>query len=148
VPRTGPARADGLVPFYFQSINVRFTLTDFIVAISSDFAEGSCAFNATRRHEFESHLYRPIRIFHRFRDTLIERLNNVIVPTETNPRWVRPVEVEGVREALEDQVKAAVHEVYQNLRLALRADRDSEDDAAHYRLVHGQCTAREWSTGR
>jgi hypothetical protein len=144
VPRTGPARADGKVPFYFQSINVRFTLGDFIVKISSDYSVRSCAYNATRRHEFDAHLYRPIRIFLSYRDPLIERLNAVTVPTQTAPQWALPTGVAALQEGFEDRVKEAVYIVYKNLKMALHTARDEEDDAEHYSLVYDQCSPSEW----
>lgn len=147
-PYTGTPRADGMVPFYYQSINVRFSLSDFIVKISSDYPADSCAYNVTHRHEFDAHLYRPIRIFSGYRDVVIARLNGIVVPTESNPRWVRPAEVAALRDGLEQQVNEAVSIVYQNLRMALRTARDAEDDPAHYRLVYEQCSAAEWSRGR
>jgi hypothetical protein len=137
-----------MVPFYYQSINVLFSLDDFVVKISSDYPVNSCAYNVTHRHEFDAHLYRPIRIFLRYRDVVIASLNGITVPTESNPRWVRPAEVAALRDNLEQQVKEAVSNVYQNLRLALRTARDAEDDPTHYRLVYEQCSAAEWSRGR
>jgi len=148
VPRTGAARPDGRVPFYYLSINVRFSLHNFAVAISSDYAEGSCAYNATRQHEYEAHLYRPIRIFHGYRDILIAALNKIVVPTEATPQWVRPADVQAVREGFEQQVNEAVSTVYGNLRAALRTAREVDDNAEHYRLVHDQCTPAQWASGR
>jgi hypothetical protein len=148
VPYTGSARADGMVPFYYRSINVRFTLSDFAVAISSDYAVGSCAYEATRRHEYEAHLYRPIRIFWLYRDTLIADLNRIVVPTEAAPQWVRPAEVAALRANLEQQINEAVYNAYQNLLSALRTARDIDDNAEHYRLVYRQCTPAEWASGR
>ena len=148
VPYTGPARADGMVPFYYRSINVRFSLNDFAVAISSDYEAGSCPYNATRRHEYEAHLYRPIRIFWSYRETLIRALNRIVVPTEAAPQWVRPAAVQALRDRFEQQVNEAAHTVYQNLRSALHTARDVDDNAEHYRLVYGQCTPADWARGR
>ena len=61
-PETGAPRADGLVPFYFRSVNVYFRLADYVVRITSDYAAGSCSFNATMRHEVNEHIVNPTRI--------------------------------------------------------------------------------------
>jgi hypothetical protein len=141
---TGAARADGLVPFYYQSINVLFSLKDFIVKISSDYPVNSCAYNATNRHEFDAHLYRPIRIFLSYRDIVIGALNGISVPTQPHPRWVRPTEVTALQENFEQQVNEAVSNIYRNLRMAIRAARDAEDDPSHYQLVYDQCSPAQW----
>jgi hypothetical protein len=143
----GPARADGMVPFFCRSANVFFWLDDFAVAISSDYPAGSCAYNVTRRHEFESHLYRPIKIFHSYRDRVIARLNAIVLPTQRAPTWVAPHGIAALQQALEQQVVQAVGAVRQELLQALRRDRDAEDSAASYRLVHNQCSAAEWARG-
>ena len=49
-----PVGPDGRIPIFAQSINVYFWLTDFAVAISSDFTERSCAYQTTLRHEFQA----------------------------------------------------------------------------------------------
>jgi hypothetical protein len=137
-----------MVPFYYRSINVRFSLSDFVVAVSSDYPHGSCAYNATKRHEYEAHLYRPIRIFLGYRDTLIAALNGIAMPTESAPRWVQPAGVAALRAGLEQQVNEAVYLVYQNLRMALHTARATEDAPEHYRLVYNQCSPAEWLRGR
>src|SRR5437764_14577434 len=52
-PETGAARADGMVPFYFRSVNVFFRLSAYIVQITSDYHYGSCAYNATLRYDIQ-----------------------------------------------------------------------------------------------
>ena len=141
----GGARADRQVPLFARSVNVYFYLTDFVVAISADYTEGSCAYNATRRHEYEAHLYQPIRIFHSYRDPMITRLNGIAMPTQDAPRWVLPQAVATTQNALEQQVLAEVLAVRQALATALHADRDLQDDRTHYRSVYRQCPAAEWS---
>jgi hypothetical protein len=88
-PETGRPRSDGMTPFFFRSVNIYFRLTDYIVQIASAYAEGSCAYNATLRHEIDEHVLNPIRIMNGFRDPLTQALNAVRLPTETTPRWLR-----------------------------------------------------------
>jgi hypothetical protein len=141
----GPARSDGRTPLYAQSVNVYFHLTDFVVAISSDYTTASCAYNATRRHEFEAHLYRPIRIFHTYRDVMVSRLNTIAIPTRESPRWIRPAEAGAIQKSLEEAVREAVLAVRRNLVAALITDRNTQDDSSHYRVVYDQCSPADWA---
>ena len=59
---TGASGNDRLVPIFARSVNVYFLLTDFLIAISSDYARRSCAYRVTLQHELEAHIYDPIRI--------------------------------------------------------------------------------------
>jgi hypothetical protein len=93
-PETGTPRTDGMVPFYFRSVNVYFRLTDYVIQISSDYAQGSCTFNATMRHEVDEHILNPTRIMFGFRDQVIAALNRVRLPTQNAPDWVRPDQVD------------------------------------------------------
>jgi hypothetical protein len=81
----GPTGADRRFPIFARSINVFFWLTDFVVAISSDFNEQSCAYRTTRRHELQAQIYEPIRIFHSYRDVVVRGLNATVAPTEAAP---------------------------------------------------------------
>jgi hypothetical protein len=144
----GPARNDGMVPFFARSVNVFFWLDDFIVAVSSDYPAGSCVFNATRRHEFESHIRRPMQIFHSYREILITRLNAIPLPTEQMPLWLQPQTIAIRQQQLESQVAQAVGLIKQQLVLALRVDRDAQDSARSYQLVYDMCSPEEWARGR
>src|SRR4051794_20343672 len=79
-PETGTPRADGIVPFWFRSVNVYFRLTDYIVRITSDYAAGTCAYDATMRHEVDEHIVKPTRIMYGFRDQVVTALNAVRLP--------------------------------------------------------------------
>ncbi len=139
---------DRRIPIFAQSINVYFWLTDFAVAISSDFTERSCAYQATRRHEFQAHIYAPIRIFHSYRDILIQRLNVIDAPTRTTPFRAATIAETNARQAqIEAQVKAVAWQVSVELNRDLQAARVEADDARHYRLVYRQCTDAEWANG-
>lgn len=144
----GPIGADGQVPVFAMSVNVRFRLTDFLVAISSDFAVGSCAYRVTRRHEFDAHIRDPIRIFHSYRDILVRRLSVIAIPTEQTPVRVASDQVDARQEAWERPVVAVIRQTRGELAHALRQARDRHDSAASYRLVYRQCTDAEWATGQ
>ena len=144
-----PVGPDGRIPIFAQWINVYFWLTDFAVAISSDFTERSCAYQTTLRHELQAHIYAPIRIFHSYRDILIQRLNAIVAPTRTAPFRAATIAEANARQAqIEAQVTAVVRQVRIDLTRDLQAARVEADDARHYRLVYRQCTDEEWASGR
>ncbi len=145
---TGPARADGHVALFARSVNVYFRLTDFLVAITSDYAVGSCAYRATRRHELQAHIYDPIRIFHSYRDVLVQRLNHIAFPTQRAPLLVSPDQAQQRQTELEHRIVAVIGQTRQELARDLRQARDRHDSPASYRLVHQQCTAAQWASGR
>lgn len=143
-----PPDASGDVGLYFRSINVNFLLTDFMVAITSDFRVRSCAYRATYKHEIAAHITDPIAIFYSFRDPLIERLNAVPVPTKDRPeRWVSPL-LEPAVEAMGRRLARIVGDTKRELVAKLRKARDSHDSPASYHLVHKECTDAEWASGR
>ena len=148
VHETLPPNSAGEVGLYFRSVNVNFLLTDFMVAISSDFRVRSCAYRVMHTHEIDAHIRDPIAIFYSFRDVLIERLNVVPVPTQDRPeRWLAPL-VEPAVEALGRRLERIVGDTKRELAAALRAARDRHDSAASYNLVHNQCSDAEWASGR
>jgi hypothetical protein len=143
-----PAGADGRIPIFAKSINIYFRLTDFLVAVSSDFSVRSCAYRVTQLHELQAHIYDPIRIFHSYRDVLIGRLNAIAVPTREAPARVAPNQVAPKRAEMERQVVSAIGQTRRELARDLQQARERHDSAASYRLVYNQCTDAEWSSGR
>ena len=134
---------------FAQSVNVYFRLTDFLIAISSDFAARSCAYQATLRHELQAHIYDPIHIFHSYRDVLIRRLNAIAVPTRETPLRVASItEAESRRAEVERQIIDAIGQTRRELVRDLQQARDRHDSPASYRLVYNQCTDTQWVSGR
>jgi hypothetical protein len=148
VPASGAARRDGTIPFYFISVNVFFRLTDFSVKVSSDYPAGSCAYNATVRHELNAHIKSPIKIMYGYRDALVNRLNVIPLPTQQLPRWIRPAEMEMTQKTYQDQVYRIVADVRSQVSAALKADRIDQDGPAKYKAVYDQCPAVEWNRTR
>jgi PEP-CTERM motif/CHRD domain len=144
----GPAGPDGRISLFLQSANVYFRLTDFLVAISSDFAARSCAYQTTLRHELEAHIYDPIHIFHSYRDVLIRRLNAIAAPTREAPLRVASTRAEGARAQVERPIVDAVGLTKRELVSKLKLNRDQHDSAASYRLVYSHCTDEQWLSGR
>jgi len=144
----GSTGADGRVPIFARSVNIYFWLTDFLIAISSNFAAHSCAYQATHRHEQEAHIYDPIRIFHSFRDILIRRINVIAVPTREVPLRVASSQIESRQEEVERQIIHAISLTRRELLRDLQQARVRHDNAASYRLVYNQCTDAQWVSGR
>ena len=145
----GPAGADRQFPIFAQSVNVYFRLTDFLIAISSDFAARSCAYQATLRHEVQAHISDPIHIFHSYRDVLIRRLNAIAVPTRELPvRVASTTEANSRRAAVERQIVDAIAQSRRELVRDLNQARDRHDSPGSYRLVYNQCTDAQWVNGR
>jgi hypothetical protein len=144
-----PVGADGRFPIFAQSVNVYFRLTDFLIAISSDFAVRSCAYQATLRHELEAHIYDPIHIFHSYRDVLVRRLNAIAVPTREVPLRVASTSEAAFRRAeVERQIVNAIGQTRRELVHDLQQARDRHDNPASYRLVYNQCPDTQWVSGR
>src|SRR5579863_62016 len=145
----GPTGADGRFPFFAQSINIFFRLEDFLVEISSNFSDASCAYKTTLRHELQAHIYEPLRIFYSYRDILIQRLNAVFVPTKTAPlRAASDVEAGQRQEAVNRQIRDVVRDVRAALIRDLEDARRRADAPNAYQLVYGQCTYEQWANGR
>jgi len=144
-PETGTPRADGLVPFYFRSVNVYFRLADYVVGITSDYPSGSCTYNATMRHEVNEHIVNPIRIMYGFRDRFVTALNAVRVPTETAPQWVHPNQVSAVENGYIRQVGRVIQSYRNQVSAALRTAQAASDSPASYQGVFRQCPIEEWN---
>lgn len=144
-PETGRPRADGMVPFYFRSVNVYFRLTDYVVRITSDYAAGSCAYNATMRHEVGEHIVNPIRIMYGFRDQVVTALNAVRLPTQNAPQWIRPGQVAAVESGYIQQVGRVIQDYRNRVSAALRRAQATSDSHASYQSVYRQCPVEEWN---
>jgi hypothetical protein len=144
-PETGRPRTDGQVPFYFRSVNVYFRLTDYVVRITSDYAAGSCTYNATLRHEVNEHIVNPTRIMYGFRDQVVAALNAVLLPTQNAPRWLRPNQVDTVEAEYIRQVGRIVQNYRTRVSNALRQAQAASDSPANYQTVYRQCPIEEWN---
>jgi hypothetical protein len=142
----GPARADGLVPFFFRSGNIFFWLDPIEIAVSSDYPVGSCPYRVTWQHEL-SHAHAYAEIFHSFRDVLVKRLNRIELPTESSPQWVDPAVITVVGAQLERPVVDAVKQLNREMLDAMKADRAAKDSPSSYAAVYRQCSPAEWAGG-
>ena len=144
----GLPRNDKLVPFYFNSVNICFRLTDFAVKVSSYYPVGSCAYKATVQHELDAHIRAPIAIMNGYRDALIVKLNSVVLPTKTVPRWIRASERDSIEKPYQTQVYGIVADIRTQVSAALKKDRADQDSASNYKTIYDKCPAVEWSRTR
>jgi hypothetical protein len=144
-PETGAPRADGLVPFYFHSVNVYFRLADYVVRILSDYAAGSCSFNATMRHEAGEHIVNPTRLMCGFRDQVAVALNAVRLPTQNAPLWLHPNQVDAVESGYIRQVGGVIQNYRKRVSAALRRAQAASDSPASYQRAYRQSPAEEWN---
>jgi hypothetical protein len=143
-PEIGATRPDGRAPFYFRSINVYFRLTDYLIQITSDYPEGSCRYDATMRHEVSEHILKPIGIMNSFRDQVVTALNAIRAPSQNNPDWIRPADMDATRSGYVDQVKNVVRLYRFRISAALQQAKTDSDSPESYRAVYQQCTIDEW----
>ena len=144
-PETGAPRTDGMVPFYFLSVNVYFRLTDYVIQITSDYALASCTYNATMRHEVDEHIVNPTRIMFGFRDQVVAALNQVRLPTRNAPDWVRPDQVDATEAGYISQVGAVIRTYRQRVSAAMLQAQAASDAPDRYQTVYRQCPADEWN---
>jgi hypothetical protein len=140
----GTARSDGKVPFFLRSVNIHFRLTDYVVGISSDYDEGSCAYNATSQHEFHEHVFNPTRILFRYREPLIVALNSIRLPILSAPRFIMPSQAQQTEDELLTPVRRLVDYYQQRIRDTMKNAQAISDSDDRYQLVHQQCTAAQW----
>jgi hypothetical protein len=140
----GPARADGMISLFATAVNVDFELNPITVAISSDYAESSCPYRVTLKHEVEDHVKPYIRIFLSYRSTLVNQLNAIMCPTKTTPAWVRPNGISQYQDALGERLKKTILDVNSKLKAEMDADRKAKDSPDRYKAVYRQCSPDEW----
>jgi hypothetical protein len=145
-PETGAPGTDGRVPFWFASVNVFFRLTDYVILISSDYAAGSCAYNATLRHEVDEHIVNPARILFRYRDRVVTTLNAVRLPTANAPRWLRPDQVDVIEEDYLRQVRRVIEAWRPRILAEMQQAQARSDSPDSYLTVYRQCTPQQWGT--
>jgi len=140
----GPARADGMVPFFCRTVTVVFTLDPITVAVSSDYPVGSCPYRVTLKHEIEDHAKAYIKIFLSYKDILVIKLNAITFPTERAPRWMKPKEIPALQATLGKQVEETVKAVASSLVADMDKDRRAKDSPEAYAAIYRQCPAADW----
>lgn len=123
----GRARADGSVPLFATAVKVDLLLDPITVAISSDYAESSCPYRVTLKHEVEDHAKSYIKIFLSYRDTLVNRLNAITYPTKSTPNWIKLNDITAFQDALAEGLKKTIRDVASKLKAEIDADRKAKD---------------------
>lgn len=140
----GPARADGKLPFFAQSVNIFFRLDPIEVFVSEDYDEGSCPYRVTLQHE-QSHVEAFARIFHSYRQRLIQQLNAISVPTESAPELVLPAEISALQNSIAAGIVEVIRTTASQLVADMEADRNAKDSSSSYAAVYGRCPAGQWN---
>ena len=138
-----PANASGQIGLFVTRVNVEYTLDPITVAVSSDYAVGSCPYRVTLAHELE-HAAAYLRIFTAARDSLRAALVAVPTPTRAAPRWVAPAAAGAEQDAWAAAFRAAVGRHRASVRAEMDADRDRRDAPSSYAAVYARCPAGEW----
>jgi hypothetical protein len=131
------------VPLYVQSANIFFQLHSIQVSISSTYEAGSCPYRVTRDHEYE-HVHAFLRIFREHRETMVQRVNGIPLPTEEAPRLVPENQVGAEQNRTMEPVVRAIREVQETIRATMEADRRARDAPSAYERVYRQCSSEEW----
>ena len=140
----GHARADGRIPVFATAVKIDFLLDPIAVAVSSDYAEGSCPYRVTLRHEVDDHVKSYIKIFLSYRDTLVKRLNLIRFPTKSAPNWMKPNDVDAFQDGLGKKLKETILDVVGKLKVEMNADREAKDSPDAYNVIYRQCSPGEW----
>ena len=140
--------SDGKIPIFISLAEIKFSLKNYKVAISSRYTVGSCPYNATLKHEIDDHIKDPIRIFKSYKDVLIKRLNVLVIPTKKSPILVLQNKIASRENVVAGQIVNVVRETQRELAQKLRKARDQHDQPASYLLIYNKCTPSQWKTGR
>jgi hypothetical protein len=140
----GPVREDGKLPFFTRSVNIYFGLDPIEVFVSADYTEGSCPYNATLQHE-ESHVRAFLRIFHSYRQILIQRLSSIVVPIESAPHWLIPAEIGSFQTSIQNSIAEVIKNTASELKAEMEADRNTKDSPSSYSVVYAKCPVSQWN---
>ncbi len=141
-------KSDGKIPIFILLAEIKFSLKNYKVAISSIYSVGSCPYNATLKHEIDDHIKDPIRIFKSYKDVLIKRLNVLDIPTKKSPLLVLPSKIASSESVIDIKIVNVIKQSKKELARKLRNARDQHDQPASYQLVYNKCTPSQWKTGK
>jgi hypothetical protein len=134
---------DGKFPYWLHELALPYGFDEIRVWIASEYAPGSCEYQATLDHENE-HVEADRRIVTdygpRLRDAVI---SYAPLPTKEEPLWVSSEE-EGdaaVDVLVRAIAKNAAEPVYDEMRRKLHEANQDLDSAANYQAVHDKCSA-------
>lgn len=142
----GPVAKDSTRQFWFEDVLIEFFLKDFIIEISSDYKPGSCPYRVTCDHELESHVRRPTKLFLDCRDKVIQKINQISLPTKQSPKTIPQGQEDATESTLMAPVAAAIKELNKQIGEMLDKDRIDQDSDANYRPIYARCRPEEWAT--
>lgn len=143
----GPARSDGMLPFFAKTVTVALTLDPITVAVSSDYPVDSCPYRVTLKHEIEDHAKPFIKIFLSYKETVAKKLNAIPFPTERAPRWINPKDIEAFQDTTGKQVGEVIKAVSASIVADMEKDRRAKDSPEAYAAIYRQCPKADWEMG-
>mgnify|MGYP001795201900 CR=1 FL=1 len=135
--------AQGQVGIFARSANVGFNAHTLTVAISSDYARGSCPYRVTYAHEYR-HARNFLRIFRHHRPTMVQRAQGIPLPTAQAPRYVDPTQTDAAKEQLAAPLVQAIRDVKGQITADMVADRNGMDSPSAYAQEYAQCPRSDW----
>ncbi|NEQ54014.1 MAG: hypothetical protein F6K11_28435 [Leptolyngbya sp. SIO3F4] len=141
--RTLMPNAQGQIGIFVRSANVGFNVHTLTVAISSDYARGSCPYRVTYAHEYR-HARNFLNIFRNHRPTMVQRAEGIPLPTAQAPRYVDPAQANATQEQIAAPLVQAIREVKGQITADMEADRDGMDSPSSYAHEYAQCPSSDW----
>jgi hypothetical protein len=138
-----PTRKDGRVAFFAQSVNIFLRLDPIKIYVSSDYAEDSCPYRVTLKHEQE-HALSYCNIFHSYRDQLMKELNSIFLPTESSPLWLSPGDFSKIQVFFEKRIYRIIKNTVTKMKFDMQKDRIARDSPSAYATVYDQCSLNDW----
>ncbi|MEM9214090.1 MAG: hypothetical protein AAGD25_07050 [Cyanobacteria bacterium P01_F01_bin.150] len=141
--RTPMPNSQGQIGIFVRSANVGFNVHTLTVAISSDYARGSCPYQVTYAHEYR-HARNFLRIFRNHRSTMVQRAQGIVLPTAQTPCYIDPTQINTIQNQIADPLIRAIKDVKSQITADMVADRDSMDSPSSYAKEYSQCPRADW----
>ena len=141
--RVSAPNAQGQIGLFIRSANVGFNVHTLTVAISSDYARGSCPYRVTYAHEYR-HAHNFLRIFRNHRPTMVQKAQGIPLPTAQAPRYVAPAQANAAQGQIAAPLVQAIRDVKGQITADMHADRASMDSPSAYAREYAQCPRSEW----
>ena len=135
--------AKGQIGLFAWSAKVGFDVHTLTIAISSQYASGSCPYRVTRAHEYR-HARNFLRIFRNHRSTMVQKAQGIPLPTAQTPHYVAPAQVTATQNQLAAPLVQSIRAVKRQITSDMNTDRDSMDSPSSYAQEYAQCPMSEW----
>jgi hypothetical protein len=75
---------------------------------------------------------------------MVQRAEGIPLPTEQNPHYVDPAQVDTTQEQMAAPLVQAIREVKSQITNDMTADRNAMDSPAAYAQEYAQCPSTDW----